>query len=447
MYAARTNLVLLWCFCLFLEHSASAMFMRPVAAPVDRIVANLRSYLDENPDDANAHYQLARACYLSFANRSFLVPHSGDRDGVPTIAPEHLLGDWLGTERHAEARRRALEAMQSASEEGLSDEQLQKFYEDLMRFEEKLRVENWEPSKVEPEEALVRAAESLAAFDRAIELSGDEGLYHLGRASLIEQLIVFREKHEAAKVPKPVQSLQVDNAVAGYRKAYELTVDSDLKREEMPLGGLSTVISHEAGTAWLRLCETATNDEREAVSRTVQKMKKLRVGMVTPIILATRPVGSISELQRNGSIPFDFDADGRKELWNWIQPEAGFLVWLGTSSLRTEIKDGSQLMGNHAFQMLWRNGFEPLVGLDDDQNRFLEGSELTGLGVWFDLNSNGKSEQGELISVQQLEIVAIATRPTGTMEGLLTNQQGIRFLSGESLPTWDWLASPSTGED
>ena len=180
--------------------------------------------------------------------------------------------------------------------------------------------------------------------------------------------------------------------------------------------------------------------DQAEVSANVKKLKKLRVKMVTPIILATRSVTSVLELESGATVKFDFDGDGRRESWSWIQPEAGFLVWTGSSLSRTRITDGAQMFGNHSFNLIWEDGFQPLAALDDNRNGTLEGGELSGLAVWFDLDSDGHSEPGELTSLLELGVAKIATKATDIDHGVATNPMGIEFTDGCRLPIWDWMA-------
>ena len=65
------NIILALCICLALltfSGSAWGTFMRPDdTIPMDRLIENLKRYVQEHPDDASGYGQLARASSLAFA--------------------------------------------------------------------------------------------------------------------------------------------------------------------------------------------------------------------------------------------------------------------------------------------------------------------------------------------------------------------------------------------
>ena len=55
------------------------------------------------------------------------------------------------------------------------------------------------------------------------------------------------------------------------------------------------------------------------------------------------------------------------------------------------------------------------------------------------INTNGISERGEVIPVQQLGIAALATRSTLTIGASPANLCGLEMADGRVLPTYDWV--------
>ncbi len=80
--------------------------------------------------------------------------------------------------------------------------------------------------------------------------------------------------------------------------------------------------------------------------------------------------------------------------------------------------------------------------MDDDGNGWLEGKELGGIFVWHDRNSNGVSEQGEILSLSQLGIVRISVTATQRIGETLLNPEGIQLQDGTFLPTYDLVSMP-----
>ena len=105
---------------------------------------------------------------------------------------------------------------------------------------------------------------------------------------------------------------------------------------------------------------------------------------------------------------------------------------------------GRQLFGSASWQLLFGNGYVALKLLDDNRDGVLAGVELDGIGAWFDQNSNGRSEPGEVSSVERLGIRSIDTRVTGADSGMPMSRQGLRFQDGHSVSTYDWIV-PLTG--
>ena len=95
--------------------------------------------------------------------------------------------------------------------------------------------------------------------------------------------------------------------------------------------------------------------------------------------------------------------------------------------------------------MFWADGYHALDALDDDRDEMLRGSELKGLAVWFDRNSNGVSEAGEVVTVDSLGITAVAAKSTGRCGQSPCNPCGVKLRSGQMLPTYDWIAQPAAG--
>jgi hypothetical protein len=95
--------------------------------------------------------------------------------------------------------------------------------------------------------------------------------------------------------------------------------------------------------------------------------------------------------------------------------------------------------------LLFRNGYAALDALGDDRDGSLSGSELRGVGVCFDRNSNGRSDPGEVQPVIEFGIQAIKTHSAGSDHGMLMNDRGIVRKDGVVVPTYDWLVSPVRG--
>src|SRR5690349_922453 len=101
------------------------------------------------------------------------------------------------------------------------------------------------------------------------------------------------------------------------------------------------------------------------------------------------------------------------------------------------------MFGNVTFWIVWPDGYEALLALDDNRDGILTGAELQGLAVWNDHNGNGISEPGEVISVEALGIQSISCRSQTDATGMHWSREGVSFINGLSRPTYDWIA-PAT---
>jgi hypothetical protein len=163
---------------------------------------------------------------------------------------------------------------------------------------------------------------------------------------------------------------------------------------------------------------------------------------ITPIIFSLdsrRPLSDLLGRQRR--VWFDLDGDGEVELWPWVEPTTGILVW--DPEGRGQITSGRQLFGSVTWWLLFRDGYHALDALDDDRDGWLSGPELGGLAVWFDRDGNGASDPGEVVPVATLEIERIAVRAQASEDGCPASPCGLWLSDGRIMPTYDWITSPT----
>jgi hypothetical protein len=182
-----------------------------------------------------------------------------------------------------------------------------------------------------------------------------------------------------------------------------------------------------------------------------------------------RPVNEVSNLQEIcGSIDFRYIPSPISFIWSEdlsiesrgvvsrfsINPdEPGWYIWRGSKETPLlvfdpektgMIHDGSQLFGNYTFggkdavgkknislrsgeyrSETWADGFEAMSMLDRNGDGVLSGTELDGLGIWFDYNQNGVSDPGEVISLAEAGVTELR------YQGAYTDPLGnIRLAAG-----------------
>ncbi len=162
---------------------------------------------------------------------------------------------------------------------------------------------------------------------------------------------------------------------------------------------------------------------------------------ITPIVFSLDRSCELSELIAAGhTVRFDLDGDDVAErVSSWVRPDTGLLVWDPSGTGR--ITSGRQFFGSVTWWMFWRNGYDALDALDDNRDGRLTGAELRGLAVWHDADSDGVSDPGEVRSVQEHGIAALATRATSEADGCPANPMGLAMNDGRRLPTYDWIVS------
>jgi hypothetical protein len=139
-------------------------------------------------------------------------------------------------------------------------------------------------------------------------------------------------------------------------------------------------------------------------------------------------------------VRFDLDGDGTAELWPWVSPATGILVW--DPNRKSSITSGRQLFGSVSWWLFFADGYHALDALDDNRDGLLSGRELTGISVWFDRDSDGNSDYGEVLPIETTTITSLATKSSGTDHGSPRNMSGLTLRDGRILPTYDWITSP-----
>ena len=107
---------------------------------------------------------------------------------------------------------------------------------------------------------------------------------------------------------------------------------------------------------------------------------------------------------------FDLNNDGFAEKTEWIENEDGFLV--RDLNNNGKIDNGSELIGDNQLLSngeLSKNGLEVLWDMDENKDGYLDSNDsaFSELKIWRDLNGNGKTDKGELVSLSDLNIKRI----------------------------------------
>jgi hypothetical protein len=434
------------------QPSARAMFVRPNLVPVERLVAFAEKQAAAQPSDVDAHYRLARVHYLAFIFKLGQVPaYPTGRDGAFAPADDHMVGLPLEMAREQRALELAREEFQLSQEGQIPKGEMaqQKFWQTVTQQRDKLAREAWQPPLVPREKLIEHLSEAVASFQKAMKLDLKNGLFALGLGSAYEQFADWNDTEKIADLPESLRGNLREAARAQYLLAWKLAYPTDAKARSLPIEGLSGLVSHEAGRAFIRLAEAGKNalstEEKSLLSKVragVEKLEKLPTGGVTPMVFSLTPRKALDEhLQPAAAVEFDLTGLGLHSRWSWIQPDLALLVWDPLD--RRTITSGQQLFGNYTWQIFWPTGYDALRVLDENEDGELSGTELHGLSAWFDRNGDGRSTRDEVTPLLQLGVRKFAVVATAH-DGLYPmNPHGVTLSDDRTVPSWDWVAKPA----
>jgi hypothetical protein len=389
--------------CLLLSNAfvTYARWMQGAEVPLERLLKNASDYVAKNPNDAQGYYLLGRLHSLAYATTLKQVAVYSNQNGssLPSLPA------YLPVIPHRESGKPAKLTTQTQT----------------------------------------HLFESIRNYQKATELAPTDAASFLGLAWVLEDGSAFASQVKAfPKETTADASFWLQKSLEAYRRAYELTVKSDLKKRGLGPGA-NSAISVEAGEAIVRLMKTrklsaTEQQEISEIERNVSAIQE-KPRAITPIIFPLDYSRSLASLlAENATVRFNLAGDDRPSLWPWVKTDTGILVWDEKQTGR--IESGRQLFGSVTWWMAWSDGYQPLTMLDDNHDGWLTDHELRGIAVWQDHNGNGVSDPGEVRPVTMHGIAAIAV--TAASQGKVSdgtvpqNLRGLRMLDGSFRPTYDW---------
>lgn len=286
----------------------------------------------------------------------------------------------------------------------------------------------------------------LVPFGRVVPAQGPADVKiasaHLSRAiERYREVLAFSPNHLGARLGLGWcldQLRDRPGAIDAYRGVIELAVRQD-----------EFVTIEAAGYLLPLLDPTRDRAEIARLQARVEELSK-RPRPITPLVVPldddVRPVHLVDRAAR---VTFDVDGSALSSSWTWITPRVAWLVH--APDTRRPITSGLQLFGSVTFWMFWENGYRALEALDDNQDGSLTGSELRGLALWHDRDSDGVSDKGEVADLAHWQIVALSTEHVVTASDpdlAAHSKTGVTFGDGHVRPTFDVIlhtqASPST---
>ena len=134
-------------------------------------------------------------------------------------------------------------------------------------------------------------------------------------------------------------------------------------------------------------------------------------------------IETIAHNKLNGAL-FDNDADGLKTATGWVSPHDGLLVFDRNGD--GIINDGTEVFGDNTSLKNGekaKHGFDALADLDTDKNGKIDANDedFSKLKVWRDLNQDGKSQENELFTLEEIGIKSLNVNYKDTNTALAGN--------------------------
>jgi hypothetical protein len=137
------------------------------------------------------------------------------------------------------------------------------------------------------------------------------------------------------------------------------------------------------------------------------------VAQAAPVALDLDGDGSIAYLGLEAGVHFDFDSDGQAEATSWVSSADGILVYDADGDGTVSSADEISFTSYHPDAETDLQGLS--LAFDSNQDGHLNGLDdsFSAFAVWQDLNSDGISDPGELMTLEQAGIADIALTGDG----------------------------------
>jgi hypothetical protein len=371
----RPTLVLLLAS-LLLAGQAEARYARPdlKQVPVARLIENLEAKLKERPDDPKLLHSLARVHAMAYARQL------EDASEVEVRNGREEEGVWSG---YVPPHLPFGKAAAGDEERG--------------------------------ERASQHLQRALALYDQAETKAPDDLVIRLGRAWCM------------------AQAGDEEGARSKLRTVLAAAWEQESERRS---GGGRPFLTVETSEYLLPLLDAEADAEEIAqIEERVAHLKALP-RKVTPLAVPLVDGAAPSDLiDAAAAVPFDLDGSGRPLRWQWITPQAAWLVI--DHEGRGAITSALQLFGNRTFNLFHADGYQALALLDEDGDGWLRGRELRELALWRDVDGDGVSDAGEVQPLEAWGIAGLGCRSELHASGIPYAPEGVEWADGRRRPSFD----------
>lgn len=409
----------IFCFILVLllaRFEAAAMFMihETTNVPIARVFTNLQQRLATNASDYQLHYQLARLHAMAASTNLSEVRVQEDDAAVQFGYP----GSDNGT---PEPRSRSYMAKTNAP---VGAKHLGHLTNAIAHYEVAIKLMKKSTN-----------ADEVRWLILPTQLGYAWCLEKAGRRQ--EALDGYRKVLAMAWRQEVMGDFNLDEWVKG--------VWSDVQSLKNPIHarsrgyiGPGVCFSEESIGYLLRLLDPV-KDAGEIADLKDRQQKLQSMGRaVTPILIPLADLPLEELVDSHAQVSFDLDGSGLPRRWGWITPNAAWLVY--DADAQGRITSGLQLFGSVTFWIFWRDGYQALGSLDDNGDGLLKGNELRGLALWRDVNSNGRSESGEVRPLSEWGVQQLNCCNEPLAPGVRWSARGVQLTNGVVRPSYDWSA-------
>lgn len=164
-----------------------------------------------------------------------------------------------------------------------------------------------------------------------------------------------------------------------------------------------------AGLAGGLLGEAAAGAAFDAVKAELQKLFGQANVSSDPLVLDLDGDGVTTLALSDSTVYFDLDNNGFAERTGWVSPNDGLLVLDRNGN--GKIDSGAELFGNHTLARGAKasDGLQALAAFDLNGDRIINASDQVfhQLRIWKDINSNGRTDDGELLSLNDAKVASL----------------------------------------
>jgi hypothetical protein len=128
------------------------------------------------------------------------------------------------------------------------------------------------------------------------------------------------------------------------------------------------------------------------------------VAQAAPVALDLDGDGSIAYLGLEAGVHFDFDSDGHAEATSWVSSADGILVYDADGDGAVSSADEISFTSYHPAAETDLQGLSLAFDSNHDGHLNVLDNSFSAFAVWQDLNSDGVSDSGELMSLERVGI-------------------------------------------